>query len=290
MPPEVLSICTPFFKKPTLEMLSLLRSRFHMKSWLLPAVLMLLFCSPASAQVGIGTTNPNPSAALEVTATTKGLLVPRYATTAISNITSPAKGLMVYDSTKNGFYVYSGSAWIAVGDNLGTHSATQNIKLNGNSISNDGSNNGLSIDAGGKVTLSSAAIANGGSTSDFLMKNNGSGDVGFRKGHGGLGMNYIIAIVGQWPSYPNSNNTLYTEQIIGEVRLFAGNYAPDGWMLCQGQTLAINGYQALFALLGTTYGGNGTNNFKLPDLRGTVPVGAGTATSGNIWSQGQKTD
>lgn len=62
---------------------------------------------------------------------------------------------------------------------------------------------------------------------------------------------------------------------IGEIRQFAFNYAPQGWAFCQGQLLSIQDYSALFAIIGTTYGGNGTTNFGLPDLRGRVPVGVG---------------
>lgn len=65
------------------------------------------------------------------------------------------------------------------------------------------------------------------------------------------------------------------DQIIGEIRLFAGNFAPRGWSFCNGQVLPIAQYQAVFAILGTTYGGNGVNTFALPDLRGRVPVHAG---------------
>ena len=65
------------------------------------------------------------------------------------------------------------------------------------------------------------------------------------------------------------------DSIIGEIRMFAGNFAPTGWAFCQGQLLPIAQNQALFSLLGTTYGGNGTTTFALPDLRGRVPVGFG---------------
>ncbi len=64
---------------------------------------------------------------------------------------------------------------------------------------------------------------------------------------------------------------------VGEIRMFAGNFAPSGWMLCQGQLLPIAEYETLFNLIGTSYGGDGQNNFGLPDLRGRIPlhVGAG---------------
>jgi microcystin-dependent protein len=66
------------------------------------------------------------------------------------------------------------------------------------------------------------------------------------------------------------------EGTIGEIRLFAGNFAPKHWAFCQGQLLSIAQNTALFSILGTTYGGNGQTTFALPDLRGRVPVGAGT--------------
>lgn len=63
------------------------------------------------------------------------------------------------------------------------------------------------------------------------------------------------------------------EPFIGQVILFAGNFAPRGWAFCAGQLLPISQYQALFSLLGTTYGGDGRTTFALPDLRGRVPRG-----------------
>lgn len=67
------------------------------------------------------------------------------------------------------------------------------------------------------------------------------------------------------------------EPILGEVRIFAGNFAPVGWMLCNGQTVSISQYDALFTLLGTTYGGDGQTTFGLPDLRGRVLLNQGQA-------------
>lgn len=59
---------------------------------------------------------------------------------------------------------------------------------------------------------------------------------------------------------------------VGEIRMFAGNFAPAGWMLCEGQLLPISEYETLFVLIGTTYGGDGQNTFGLPDLRGRIPI------------------
>ena len=70
--------------------------------------------------------------------------------------------------------------------------------------------------------------------------------------------------------------------------MFAGNFAPRNWAFCQGQTLAISENTALFAIIGTTYGGDGRSTFKLPDLRGRVPVGVGTGADLSIVTQGTK--
>jgi len=74
-----------------------------------------------------------------------------------------------------------------------------------------------------------------------------------------------------------------TEPFLGEIRLFSFSFAPKGWALCNGQLLPINQNQALFALLGTTYGGDGRVNFALPDLRGRVPI-----HMGNGHTQGER--
>jgi len=62
---------------------------------------------------------------------------------------------------------------------------------------------------------------------------------------------------------------------LGEIRIFAGNFAPRGWAMCNGQILPISQNTALFSLIGTFYGGNGTSNFALPNFQGNVPVGQG---------------
>lgn len=66
------------------------------------------------------------------------------------------------------------------------------------------------------------------------------------------------------------------EPFIGEIRLFAGNFAPRGWAFCDGQLLPIAQNQALFSIIGTTYGGDGRTTFALPDLRGRAPIHAGS--------------
>lgn len=66
-----------------------------------------------------------------------------------------------------------------------------------------------------------------------------------------------------------------SDAYIGEIRMTGFDYAPEGWQICDGSLLSVNDYQALFALLNTTYGGNGQTTFAVPDLRGRVPVHQG---------------
>ncbi len=87
-----------------------------------------------------------------------------------------------------------------------------------------------------------------------------------------LGVKYIIALQGIFPS-PSSSGS-YGDLILGEVRMFAGDFAPKGFAFCEGQLLPINQNQALFSLLGTMYGGDGVTTFALPDLRATAAVHA----------------
>lgn len=66
-----------------------------------------------------------------------------------------------------------------------------------------------------------------------------------------------------------------SEPFVGEIRMFAGNFAPRGWAFCDGQLLAVSQNDALFSLIGTIYGGDGQTTFGLPDMRGRIPVHAG---------------
>jgi microcystin-dependent protein len=74
---------------------------------------------------------------------------------------------------------------------------------------------------------------------------------------------------------------------IGEIRLFAGTFAPLGWAFCNGRLIAIADYETLFNLIGTTYGGDGIQNFALPDLRGRVPLTHGQAPGLSSYTIGQ---
>ena len=77
------------------------------------------------------------------------------------------------------------------------------------------------------------------------------------------------------------------DPFLGEIRIVAFNFAPVGWARCDGQLIAISQNTALFAVLGTTYGGNGTSTFALPNFQGATPVGFGQASSGAQFYLGQ---
>ena len=74
---------------------------------------------------------------------------------------------------------------------------------------------------------------------------------------------------------------------IGEIRMFAGNFPPVGWMFCEGQTMSISENDALFTLIGTTYGGDGTETFNLPNLASRIPLHFGTGPDGTTYQIGE---
>ncbi len=102
---------------------------------------------------------------------------------------------------------------------------------------------------------------------------------------GGIMLSIVTSLVATSPSpAPPLGDNPY----IGEITMFGGNFAPRGWALCDGQLLPISSYQALFSLLGTTYGGDGRTTFGLPDLRGRVPVHQGSGPGLSSVRLGQK--
>ena len=123
-----------------------------------------------------------------------------------------------------------------------------------------------------------------GSENVFFGTNNLPTDVHFATGTGAgqpvdnegptLTMRYIIAVQGIFPSHEGNGSLDATTPMLGEIIAYAGTDIPAGWMACNGQMLPINQNQALFALLGTMYGGNGQTTFALPDFAGRALVGA----------------
>ena len=96
-----------------------------------------------------------------------------------------------------------------------------------------------------------------------------------------LGINYVIATNGRWPSRNG------VEPFFGEIMLFAGNFAPRGWALCNGQLLQVSSNEVLYTLLGAIYGGDGRTTFGLPDLRSRTPVHPGRGPGLDLISLGQ---
>ena len=79
-----------------------------------------------------------------------------------------------------------------------------------------------------------------------------------------------------------------SEPLLGEIKLFAGNFDPPGWLRCDGRLLAIRDHTSLFEILGNSYGGDGRNTFAIPDLRGRVPMGSGAGPGLTNRKLGQK--
>ncbi len=90
----------------------------------------------------------------------------------------------------------------------------------------------------------------------------------------------LAAVKTSLAAFETANDEMIAENpFIGEVTLFAGNFAPKGWAFCDGQILSIQDHQSLFSLLGTTYGGDGRTTFALPDLRGRVAMHPGKGSN-----------
>lgn len=133
------------------------------------------------AQVAISETpaTPDPSAMLDVVSTTKGMLVPRITAAARLGIASPANGLLLYDTDSAAFFFRKGGAWVRIadgtkGDDMGDHSAKQNIILNNYAITNNGTTPGIRVDNAGKVGINNASP---GAYLDVL-NSTGTGNIG----------------------------------------------------------------------------------------------------------------
>jgi microcystin-dependent protein len=222
--------------------------------------------------IGIGTTTPDNNAALDIHSTTAGVLIPTLTTaqqtTLAGMLTTAEMGMMVTDATTGSLKCWTGSSWQALtpANALSAQTplsvTTNNVQLNagtqvGDLITWDGTN---------WVNLQ-PAIQHFSLTVDNRQPY--------------LTLNYCIALQGIFPARSDA------EPFVSEIELFTFNFAPTGWAFCNGQLLAISNNTALFSLVGTFYGGNGTSTFELPDLRGRTPMSFGQGPGLSNFNIGQ---
>jgi len=237
--------------------------------------LLLLACSTAALaqqSIGIGTTTPDSHAVLDISSSSQGVLFPRLTTVQQSalagSLSTGEKGMVITDAGTGHLLVWTGSAWAtpAAGTTI-TAQAPLSIDTNHLRI-NAGTNSGdlLTWDGDNWVNMQPAvqhfriAVDN---HQPFVV------------------VNYVIGLSGIYPTPSDA-----TEPYVGEIYMMGCNFAPVGFALCDGQLLPISLYDALFNLIGTTYGGDGETTFALPDLRSRVPLHQGSNGT-SIYNLGQ---
>ncbi|MHA4808579.1 tail fiber protein [Flavitalea flava] len=217
--------------------------------------------------IGIGTTTPDSKAALDITSTQKGVLLPRLTPAQITTLTgilTPAEmGMMVVDATTGNLVTWSGSSFQA--PSTGTaFTAKTPLSVTSNKVSlNPGTQ------AGDLITWDGTNWVNAQPAPLHF-----SHTIDNRQPY--LALNYCISLFGIFPSQNDA-----AQPYVGEIFLLGCNFAPVGWAFCDGQLLAISDNQVLFQLIGTTYGGDGQNTFGIPDLRGRLPIHQGNNGSSN---------
>lgn len=216
-----------------------------------------------------GNNQPN----IDANSSNSGILVPRISLTgnlaSPSPTTAPQEGMLVYNIgafQPHGFYFWTGAAWSSLGVAISSLSASSPLSISSNTIK---INAGTAI--GQLITWDGNNWVNTNPKSPTSVPNM----------QPYLALNYCIALQGVFPSRDGY------DPFIGEISLYAFNFAPKGWAMCNGQLLPINQNQALFSLLGTYFGGNGQTNFALPDLRGRTAINAGQGPGLSNYSHGQ---
>ncbi len=243
-----------------------------MRSNLLYTALVLLLLAgflPATAQtsIGMGTTSPDSHAVLDISSTTKGVLLPRLTaaqqTTLAGSLSTAERGMMVTDAATGHLVVWTGSAWQTPAAGT-TYTATTPLAIKTNNLQiNPGTLSGDLLTWDGVNWVNTQpAVQHFSVTVDNHQPY--------------LVINYVIGLFGIFPSQSDAS-----EPFVGEIYMMGCNFAPVGFVLCSGQLMAISQNEALFNLIGTTYGGNGTTTFGLPNLQGRVPIHQGSNGSSN---------
>ena len=223
--------------------------------------------------IGIGTTTPDQKAALDISSTTKGVLLPRLTTaqqaTLAASLTPAEAGMLVTDATTGKLVTWGGSAFqpTATANPL-TAKAPLSVAANKVSI-NPGTASGDLITWDGNNWVNKQPAPQHFS---FTQDN--------RQPY--LTVNYCISLFGIFPSQNDAS-----EPFVGEIFIMGCNFAPVGYAACNGQLLAISENDVLFNLIGTTYGGDGQTTFALPDMRGRVAIHQGNSPGTSNYIIGQ---
>ena len=188
-----------------------------------------------------------------------------------------AQGQMLPISSNQAVFSLLGTTY---GGNGTTNFALPNLV--GTAIVGTGTGPGLSSQSLGQPTGSATVILTTGQLPAHEHTLSGGGVTGmtggnqpFNNDQPSLALNYLIATIGIFPSQGSGSGFDPSVPTLGQITEFAGNFAPSGWAFANGQLLPIAQNQALFSILGTQYGGNGTTTFALPDLRGRTLIGDG---------------
>jgi microcystin-dependent protein len=214
--------------------------------------------SGLSAQTGIGTTTPDAQSILDIVSTQKGLFLPRLTTaqqaTLAGILTSAETGMLIRDSITGKVLCWATTAWKDASGSLLTASSPLRISSVDTVALNPGTNVGdlITWDGTNWVNMQPAV-------QHFTITKDNRQPF--------LTLNYCIALSGIFPSRSTS------EPFVAEIDIYAFNFAPKGFATCNGQLLPINQNEALFSLIGTYYGGNGTTNFALPNFQGRLAMG-----------------
>lgn len=275
-----------------------------MKKLLTTLVLVASLALNVNAQqtknVGIGTTTPNASAILDLDVsaadfgTKLGLLVPRMTAAQRDAITLPAEGLLVYvtDATPAGFYYRSGSAWLSVSGLRGSGVANQiayfsdasTISTNANLVYNT---SGDLVITNGNIDLLSIATGaakevrfHAGAASDNYVAIKApatlAGNIDFTLPGNAGATGQVLTKTANGTEWQASNSGAIPA---GAMMPYAGATAPEGWLLCDGQEVSKTDNSALYAAIGDAYGAPlDQANFKLPNMQGTMPIGANAGT------------